>query len=262
MTQPPYPPPPGYPMPGQPMTQPQGYPGPSVAVPVAPPPPAAAALPALPQGWEWGPGNVPRPVQAAPVAAVAPPPPVAYGGMQMPGAAPVGYAPPNGGFPQQSIAHLGAAIADATLGVTRYPQMTPGEYLLVLELSKKPERSIAIVAEFTVEQSTSLDRPPGTRVSWYQDLSGGTPEKSEAQKGAALSMILRTTGFPTPEACLGSGWTKEALAAHINACFTGPGPLVGRRVRVVVTNSGKLTKAKQDGTGGGLPIMNYLWSPA
>jgi hypothetical protein len=242
MTQAPYPPPPGYPMPGH-STQPQGYPGPAVQVAPAPSP-QVAGLPPLPPGWEYGPGNLPRPMQAAaPVATAAPPTP------------PAAAAYDSSGFPGQAVSNLGAAIADATLGVARLPRLLIGDYVLQIEITKKPERSIALVAEMLIESSTNPERPPGMRVSWYQNLAGPSPDALAAQQGAALAFILRASGFANREAAADAGWSAGALIAHINACVTSPGPLTGRRVRCTVSDSGKLTKRGQT-------ILNYAWVPA
>jgi hypothetical protein len=232
--------------PAQPGVTPQGA-VPQYATQYAPMP---GGVPTQQPGYGQPPYGAPGPnpyAQQAPQFAEAPagftPQPQNFGGM------------PGGG-------DLGAAIAGANLGVTRYPSLPAGDHVVVIDMTKKPERSVALVAEYTVESTTSTETAPGKKHSFYQNLAGGKPETLAAQQGGALAFLLRVSGYSTLEALKASGNGGPAWAAHINSCFVGPGPLVGRRVGVRVRHSGKFTKPKmtpQGPVGGNEPIMNHDW---
>lgn len=231
MSNPQYPGIPGFPQqpqpqaPVQPQAQPaQGYPGPAVPMPqtqVQPPQPMAAPQP-QPQ---------PQPMPQAPA---------------MPGAM--------GGT---NLGQIGALIANATMGAERHPKVNGviGEFVVRADASKKPDNFDAIVVDFTVVESSSpQERPVGSHVSWYQDVSGGDPRKSAAQHGAVLACLVRLCGFETVDAMTSAG---VDAAAAIQSCFfptpEAPAPVVGRSVRVSVSSTGKVSTK-------GTPINNVSWS--
>jgi hypothetical protein len=280
-------PPPGYPPQAPaaaPAAPPPGYPAPPPAPPGYGAPPPAAAPPPAPQTQGYPGPAVPLPQVAppgypppqhpgyppqAPAAPTAPPqaPPQGYappGYPQQPGyppqAPPPGYGQP--AMPQMPAADLGAQIAGATLGVTRYPRLQAGDFLLEIECTKKPERSIALVAEMIVIESNNPHQPPGTRVAEYQDMAGGSPEKQSAQSGAALGFILRATGFDTVEEAAAAGWHGPTLQQHINACFREPGPLVKRRVRCTVTPAFNKDGSPKMAKNTSVQLMNKNWRKA
>ena len=163
--------------------------------------------------------------------------------------------------PQQQFAapagpwdpNLGSAIAGATIGIQRLPQVPAGNHVLKVIKTLAPERSRAMVAEFEVVESDTCK--PGEQYSWYQDLSGGNPQKSSAQQSAVLTMILRTCGFADKDAAAAAGCTQEQIASTINACAVEPGPLVGRLVRCSGIDTGRTSQA-------GNAIVNHNFTVA
>lgn len=235
---------PGYPG-NPPVAAPAGYPGPEVPLP---PPPAqpVAQPPAQPMAQP-----VAQPMAQPPAQPTAQPPAQGH-------TTPAAPAQPQ---PAAFTSNLGAAIANATIGVERLPKLGVGDYLLRIDKTTKPSRTQALIAEFTVLESTSLETAVGARVSWYQNLSPRTADQAEAQYGACLALVMRAAGYSEMSEWQ-AVWPPENIASFIDSCLVEPGPLAGRSVRCSVTDSGKVTRPKQDGTGGGQPIMNYAWQVA
>jgi hypothetical protein len=152
---------------------------------------------------------------------------------------------------------LGAAIASATVGATRYPYINaePGEYTVRIVKTIHMENTNTFVVEMDIVESTRPDvRPPGARVSWVQPVSGDGPAMIAARHGALLAFILRSAGFATVEDAEAKGWQRAQIATYVNQCRMEPGPLAGRLVRVNVTPSSRTT-------GAGETINNVNWSP-
>ncbi len=241
-------------LPGQ-AAAPQGFP--QAPAPGFVPPPAPT-----PQGYA-------QPTQGyAPQGYAQPPqgyaqPPQGYAQPPQGYAQPPGFTPPQG--PAQPVAlpgNIGAAIAGATMGISRRPRLPEGDFVLLVEQTFKPEISAALVAEFTVVESNTAAAPQGFQSGWYQPVGGATVNAQKAQNGACLGFVVRAAGFKEPadlQAHLAS--QNSSLEAFAAGCFVAPGPLKGRLVRCSVRPSGKFTRPKQDGTGGGQPIMNHTWSP-
>jgi hypothetical protein len=230
---------------------------PATSTPAAPFQGVPAAFPGQPAQQQYGAPQYPGQPQVQPGYSGQPPYTVAPQGFA-PGQ---GFAPPP---PDQFGGDLGAAIAGASLGITRYPAPDAGDYVWKIKLSKKPGRAVALVAELEVLRTTSTKFKPGDINSFYQGLGSGDPDTQSAQQGGALAFILRASGYATPQALQASGMDPAQWAAHIRACIgAGPGPLVDRIVGCRVSNSGKFTKPKigpgNQVVGGGEPIINWDW---
>lgn len=177
-------------------------------------------------------------------------------------------------MPPQPQVDLGAMLAGATMGITRYPSLPLGNHELEICATLQPARTRALIAELRVISSDTAQQ--GVMHSFYQGLQGKNDDENAAKFGGALSFLVRATGYETLEqmkaAIAGAqpqGTPPEviqlAIQNYINSFFQKPGPVVGRRIRVSVTDSGKRTKAKIGPTGqvvgGGEVLQNYAWSP-
>jgi hypothetical protein len=116
---------------------------------------------------------------------------------------------------------------------------------------------VAIVAEFSIVESTNPNQNPGDRVSYYQDLSFRDARQQSARNGAMLAFIVRALGFDSVDQ-LQTQMNLNQLAELIRACQVRPGPLKGRMIRCTAVGSGKMTNPRN----GGVPveIVNLNWS--
>lgn len=235
-------PPPGY---GAPPAQqaPAGYgapPPPQQQAPAGygqPPPPQQAPQQAYgqpPAGY-----GAPPPQQAPQQAYGAPPP--AYGAPP-PQQAPAGYGQPPAqqGYGQppspqsQGYADPGAAIAAANDGVNRLPSFPPGIHDVTLLRTMKPARADAIVAEFRIDASDTVQ--PGGSYSIYRDypLADDPRDEAKSARSRTLKLVLQLAGwFCKKEEAVAGGFGEAAIAQCFKDLITqNPGPFAGRRYRV------------------------------
>lgn len=179
-----------------PLAAPQGYPGPAVAAP-------APALPPLPAGWEYGPGNVPRPVQvAAPVPAPvvapvpAPAPVAAPAHVPMPGPSQV----PGGPNPFFGIKLPGE----------RHPDVALGDHVLDLEKIRLTEDRTALIVSFRYAASNT--QRVGESCSSYVNLYG---YRTQQYSGELAKLLLSSLGFNTYEELQAAGQGAIALFTQV-----------------------------------------------
>jgi len=146
-----------------------------------------------------------------------------------------------------AVPDVSAMMAGATAGSDQFPLLTSGNYMLEIE-STEMGRSGTLKAVCFVRESDNESFAQGMRIHLLFPLGGGKATQIEARRGAAKRFLITTAGYQSEQEA------DPHMPALYQALNAPPGPLVGRLVRVQVTDNGRRTKDTNE------VIYNFSWS--
>lgn len=143
---------------------------------------------------------------------------------------------------------LGSLVANATLSTTKYPSLPEGDFIYEIVNTQKPQIATAFVADLKNETT-------GEMHSYYKSLEGHAKKKA-AGAGETLSFICAASGYRNLEEFKGD-FDAAKRAKYIGMCLgVGPGPLEGRRIRIITT--GKYVPKSAECPTGKYPKYSFI----
>lgn len=173
---------------------------------------------------------------------------------------------------------LGDSVLAAE-GVSRLPDMTPGQYVLevdnLLTATKDGELSL-FIAEFTIVSSTAADRRAGTQCAWRQGIGktnkeGGKKKRELALKEFFLALLgvrsleelLQVADKASPEFAAKFQqyvqFVNTEVFARILKTSKAQEPLVGSLLKRKIVATATFGKAINQQTG--MPYINVQFAP-
>lgn len=143
------------------------------------------------------------------------------------------------------------------MGVTRYPRPVTGRYRFKIELTKRPDRNEALIAEAIALASDAPEIQVGTRCCIFYQQIGGSADAMDAQHGSILRFIVTACGFASVDELLEAWqWDDVQFGEFIDSTFEeSTNPLHGYELDCVATyNEAASEKYKK-------PIYDCQFSP-
>jgi hypothetical protein len=151
---------------------------------------------------------------------------------------------------------LASLVANATVGVSRNPDLPLGTDIYEIVGTNKPGLTTALVADVVSTTTGKTHR-------WFRPLTG-SPKAISAGSAEALSFIVAAAGYRNLKQ-FGADYDNAQRQAFVALCMgSGPGPLEGRKVQITVTDTGLKTnpKQRQDGSmSESYDIHRYAFAP-
>lgn len=150
------------------------------------------------------------------------------------------------------------------MGVTRYPRPVTGRYRFRIELTKRPDRNEALIAEAIALTSDAPEIREGTRCCIFYQQIGGSADAMDAQHGSILRFIVTACGFTSVDELLEAWqWEEAQFGEFIDSCFDeSANPLHGFELDCVATYneaaSEKYSKPIYDTSFSPVPQDRYM----
>jgi hypothetical protein len=152
---------------------------------------------------------------------------------------------------------LASLVANATVGVSRNPDLPLGTDIYEIVGTQKPGMATALVADLKSVKT-------GITYRWYRSLTG-SPKAIAAGLSESLSFIMAGAGYRNLKQFEADGFGVAQRQAFVGLCMgSGPGPLEGRKIQITVTDTGLKTnpKQRQDGSmSESYDIHRYAFAP-